>query len=62
MTVIKDERARMLRIDAIKAFIYVLITFGVLFLSLKKKLSQNIALIIIGLVSLFDFGRWTNVI
>jgi hypothetical protein len=37
MTVIKDERARMLRIDAIKAFIYVLITFGVLFLSLKKK-------------------------
>ena len=54
MTVIKDERARMLRIDAIKAFIYVLITFGVLFLSLKKKLSQNIALIIIGLVSLFD--------
>lgn len=54
MTVIKDERARMLRIDAIKAFIYVLITFGVLFLSLKKKISQNIALIIIGLVSLFD--------
>ncbi|MFT3918958.1 YfhO family protein [Cloacibacterium sp.] len=57
MTVIKDERARMLRIDAIKAFIYVLITFGVLFLSLKKKLSQNIALVIIGLVSLLDL--WT---
>lgn len=54
MTVIKDERIRMLRIDAIKAFIYVLITFGVLFLSLKKKLSQNLALIIIGLVSLLD--------
>lgn len=54
MTVIKDERARMLRIDAIKALIYVLITFGVLFMSLKKKLSQNIALIIIGFVSLFD--------
>ncbi len=57
MTVIKDERARMLRIDAIKAFIYVLITFGVLFLSLKKKLSQNIALVVIGLVSLLDL--WT---
>lgn len=57
MTVIKDERARMLRIDAIKAFIYVLITFGILFLSLKKKLSQNIALVVIGLVSLLDL--WT---
>ncbi len=51
------ERYTIFRIDAIKAFIYVLITFGVLFLSLKKKLSQNIALVVIGLVSLLDL--WT---
>ncbi|UBB89689.1 YfhO family protein [Candidatus Kaistella beijingensis] len=49
-----DERFKMFRIDAIKAIIYVAITAGVLFLSLKKKLSQNIAIIVIGLVSLFD--------
>ncbi|WP_297986252.1 YfhO family protein [uncultured Chryseobacterium sp.] len=48
------ERNSMFRIDAIKAFFYVLITATVLYLSLKKKLSQNIALIIIGVVSLFD--------
>lgn len=49
-----EERFKLFRIDAIKAFIYVLITAGVLFLSLKQKLSQNFALIIIGAVSLFD--------
>ncbi len=49
-----DERFKMFRIDAIKAIIYVGITATVLFLSLKKKISQNIALIVIGLVSLFD--------
>ena len=49
-----DERFKMFRIDAIKAIVYVAITAGVLFLSLKKKLSQNTAIIVIGLVSLFD--------
>ena len=49
-----DERFKMFRIDAIKAIVYVAVTAGVLFLSLKKKLSQNIAIIVIGLVSLFD--------
>ena len=49
-----DERFKMFRIDAIKAIVYVAITAAVLFLSLKKKLSQNIAIIVIGLVSLFD--------
>ncbi len=48
------ERFTMLRIDAIKAMIYVSITALALYFALKKKLSQNIALIIIGLVSLFD--------
>lgn len=52
-----DERFKLFKIDAIKAFIYVAITAAVLFLTMKKKLSQNIALIIIGVVSLFDL--WT---
>lgn len=49
-----DERFKLFRIDAIKAFIYVAIALIALFLSLKKKLNQNIALVIIGVVSLFD--------
>lgn len=52
-----DERYKLFRIDAIKAFIYVAITAAALFLTLKKKLNQNIALLIIGIVSLFDL--WT---
>ncbi|MCE3076424.1 hypothetical protein [Chryseobacterium gwangjuense] len=49
-----DERFKLFKIDAIKAFIYIAITVIALFLSLKKKLNQNIVLIIIGAVSLFD--------
>lgn len=49
-----EERFKMFRIDAIKAMVYVSITAALLFLSLKKKISQNIILIVIGVVSLFD--------
>src|SRR5690606_32135432 len=49
-----DERFKMFRSDALKAIVYIGICAGVLFLSLKKKLSQNIALIIIGAVSMLD--------
>ena len=49
-----DERFKLFRIDALKAFLYVAIAAGALFMVLKQKLSQNIALIIIGAVSLFD--------
>ena len=49
-----DERFKVFRIDAIKAIVYVGIAAAVLFLSLKKKIGQNIAIIILGLVSLFD--------
>jgi hypothetical protein len=52
-----DERFKLFRIDAIKAFIYVAIAVAALFLVLKQKLNQNIALVIIGVVSLFDL--WT---
>ncbi|MDY3535234.1 YfhO family protein [Riemerella anatipestifer] len=54
---LQDERWQFFRVDAIKAILYVGITAIVLWLSLKEKLSQNIALVIIGLVSLFDL--WT---
>ena len=49
-----DARAKMFQIDAVKALIYVGIVCAVLFLGLKKKISQNTVLIVIGLVSLFD--------
>ena len=52
-----DERFGMFRTDATKALIYVGIIAAVLFLSLKQKISQNAALIIIATVSLFDL--WT---
>ncbi|WP_185286096.1 YfhO family protein [Chryseobacterium indologenes] len=52
-----EERYKLFRIDAIKAFMYVAIAAAALFLSLKKKLNQNIALVVIGVVSLFDL--WT---
>ncbi|HEX7870185.1 MAG TPA: YfhO family protein, partial [Chryseobacterium sp.] len=52
-----DERFSMFRTDAIKALLYVGITVAVLFFALKQKLNQNIALLIIGAVSLFDL--WT---
>src|SRR5699024_7624129 len=49
-----DERYKMFRIDAVKAILYVAITAGALYLGLKKSLSQNIVLVIVGVVSLFD--------
>lgn len=52
-----DERAKMFKADAIKAIIYVLLVVASLYLVLKKKISQDIALVIIAVVSLFDL--WT---
>ena len=49
-----DERYGMFREDSIKAIFYVGAGLGVLFLTMKQKLTQNIALIIIGAVSFFD--------
>lgn len=51
------ERFAMFRADVLKTLLSVGITLAVLFLSLKQKLSQNVALLIIGVVSLFDL--WT---
>ncbi|WP_312076858.1 YfhO family protein [Chryseobacterium sp.] len=52
-----SERYIMFSADAIKALIYVGITATVLFLVLKQKINQNIVLLVIGAVSLFDL--WT---
>lgn len=49
-----DERFKIFRIDAIKAMVYVGVTAAALYLGLKKKISQNAVIIIIGLVSLLD--------
>ena len=49
-----DARYSVFKIDALKAILYVALVAAILYFSLKKKLSQNIALILIGLISLFD--------
>ncbi|WKS94550.1 hypothetical protein [Riemerella columbina] len=54
LELIKNERYRMFRVDTLKALLYVLLTAGILFLSLKKKLQPYIALLLIGALSLFD--------
>lgn len=54
LSLLKEERFRMLRTDALKAFVYVAIAALSLFLALRKKISQNIVLLILGVVSLFD--------
>lgn len=54
LNLLKEERFRMLQADGIKAFIYVLLASVFLFLGLKKIVSQNIVLLVLGMVSLFD--------
>jgi uncharacterized membrane protein YfhO len=54
LDVIIEDRVKLFRIDAFKALIYIGITTAVLFLGLKQKINQNIALLVIGAVSLFD--------
>ena len=49
-----DARYSVFKIDALKAILYVALVAAILYFSLKKKLSQNVALILIGIISLFD--------
>lgn len=49
-----DERHSMFKVDALKTLLYISIVFAVLWFSLKQKINTNIALIIIGVVSMFD--------
>jgi hypothetical protein len=52
-----EERYKMFRTDALKALFYIALSVTVIFLVLKKKLNQNIALAVIVGISLFDL--WT---
>ncbi|MDY6024997.1 YfhO family protein [Bergeyella zoohelcum] len=52
-----EKRYGFFKADALKTLLYVLIVIVVLYLALKEKLAQNIALIIIAAVSTFDL--WT---
>lgn len=52
-----EKRYGFFKADALKTLLYVLIVIVVLYLALKQKLAQNIALIIIAAVSTFDL--WT---
>ncbi|EKB56902.1 YfhO family protein [Bergeyella zoohelcum] len=52
-----EKRYGFFKSDALKTLLYVLIVIVVLYLALKQKLAQNIALIIIAAVSTFDL--WT---
>ena len=49
-----DARYAMFRTDALKAMFYVTLVFAALYFTIKKKISQNIALLLIGLISFFD--------
>lgn len=49
-----DYRYGIFKKDAILALIYVSVTVGVLWFSLKQKVSQNVALLVIGLISFID--------
>lgn len=51
---LQEKRYSFFRTDAWKAIIYVLVCGGALWLCLRKKISSNIALVIIGLVTIFD--------
>lgn len=48
------ERFAMFRTDAILALVYVLIIAVLLWFGMKRKLSQNLILVVIGVISLFD--------
>lgn len=52
-----DERYKMFQADTLKAIIYIVITAAAMLLAVSKKISGNVALIIIALVSTFDL--WT---
>lgn len=51
---LRDDRFEVMRSDALRSLLIVGIIAGALFLLLKKKLSENLVLIIAGVVILFD--------
>jgi hypothetical protein len=53
--VIKEDRARLLRMDAFRSFVFITLTAGILFAYLKGKLKANVVFIGLGLLILIDF-------
>ncbi len=51
---LSEQRYSMFLTDSLKTLGYVVVVFSLLFLSLKQKLSQNLVLLLIGLISLVD--------
>ncbi len=51
---IKEDRITIMKSDSLRSLIYVLLVGGVLWFTLKKKLSENIALVCIGVLIVVD--------
>ncbi|WP_109301143.1 YfhO family protein [Aquimarina sp. AU474] len=51
---IKEDRITIMKSDSLRSLIYIILVGGVLWFTLKKKLSENIALIVVGLLILVD--------
>lgn len=54
MSAIRDDRRALYSADTLKTLILVLLVAGALFMYLKKKLSENAVLLIVGVLILFD--------
>lgn len=54
ITALKDDRASMLRGDALRSFIFIGIVFGALWAWYTNKLNKNLAIIIIGILAVID--------
>ncbi|WP_034229169.1 YfhO family protein [Aquimarina pacifica] len=51
---IKEDRITIMKSDSLRSLLFVLLTGGVLWFTLKKKLSENIALVCIGVLIVVD--------
>ncbi len=53
---IKEDRITLLKSDSLRSLLFILLLAGVLWFTLKEKISQNIALVIIGILIIIDLG------
>ncbi|SNS36175.1 YfhO family protein [Dokdonia pacifica] len=54
LNAIKEDRLNALKSDSLRSFLFILGVAGVLWLTFKKKLSENIAIVLIGLFVVLD--------
>ncbi|MBT3934379.1 MAG: YfhO family protein [Bacteroidetes bacterium] len=55
MDLIREDRARLMRMDAFRSFVLITIAAGTLFAYLKNKIKLNVVFAILGIAILFDF-------